>query len=53
MGALASVLARKVVYIFETLLLVTCYDNKKVKSLADPTIIPLVGARGGKPTNKN
>ena len=37
-------------YIAEMLLLVKCYDNKMVESLVDPTIIPLVGARGGEPT---
>ena len=32
------------------LLLVKCYDIKKVESLDDLNIISLVGSRGGKPT---
>ena len=34
------------------LFVVKCYDNKMVKSLIDPTIIPLIGARGGEPITK-
>ena len=34
------------------LLLGKCYDNKMVKSLVDPTIIPLVGNRGGQPQQR-
>ena len=41
-----------VVYIAAMRWLVKCYDIKKVKSLIDLTIIPLVRPGGGKPTKK-
>ena len=43
-----------VVQMAAMLLLVKCYDKKKVKSLVDLTIINVVGSWGGKPkTNQS
>ena len=41
---------KQAVYIAEMPFLVKWHHNEFVKSLVDPTIIPLVRARGGKPT---